>query len=205
MEIIICLIIGYLLGSLNPAALLAKLKHTNLREQGTRNLGASNATIVLGKKYGALVMVFDILKAFLAAKAAKWLFPKLVVSGLLAGLGAVIGHIFPFYMNFKGGKGLAAFGGLALACSPWMFVFLLTLGVVLMLVVNYSYVMPMSVAVLLPILVLIQTQRLDAFLICAAAGLLIIVKHWSNIGKAKRGEDIPIRDFVKNKLLTKSK
>lgn len=205
MEITVCLVIGYLLGSLNPAALLSKWKHTNLREQGTRNLGASNATIVLGKKYGALVMVLDIFKAFLAAKAAKWLFPKLFVAGLLAGLGAVIGHIFPFYMNFKGGKGLAAFGGLALAHSPWMFLILLTLGVVLMIVVNHSYVMPMSVAVLLPIMVLIQTQRLDAFLICVAAGILIIVKHWSNIGKAKRGEEFLIRNFIKEKLLTKSK
>lgn len=121
LETVISLVIGYLLGTLSPAALFAKLKKVNLRKRGTGNLGATNTTMVLGKQYGALVMILDIGKAFLACKLAELLFPELAVAGLLAGAAAVVGHIYPFYMKFKGGKGLAAFGGMILAYNPWMF------------------------------------------------------------------------------------
>lgn len=203
MEIIICLLLGYLVGSLNPAALLAKLKNVNLRESGTKNLGASNTLLVMGKGYGALVMVLDILKAVFSAKIAKILLPQLAIAGLVAGLGAVIGHIFPFYMHFQGGKGLAAFGGMVLAFDPLMFLALLLLGLVLMLMVNYSFVVPMSAAALFPVLVAVKTKSLCATLTAAAASLLVIVKHWSNIGKAKRGEETKVRDVIRTKIFGK--
>lgn len=205
MEIIVCLIIGYLLGSLNPAALLASVKKINFREQGTGNLGASNAMILLGKGYGAFVMVFDILKAFAASKLAKLLFPQIALAGLIAGFAAVVGHVFPFYMKFQGGKGLAAFGGMVLAYKPWLFAALLTLGVILMVIVNYSYVMPMSAAVLFALYVVLTSGDIWTTLLAIAASLLVIVKHWSNIGKAKRGEEIKVRDLIRDKILTKSK
>ena len=198
MEIAIIILTGYLLGSLSPAALLSKIKQLDLRNQGTKNLGASNTMLVMGKKLGALVMLFDIFKAFFAAKLAKVLFPQLAIAQLLAGLSAVIGHIFPFYLGFKGGKGLAAFGGLVLACDPLVFLCLLTLGVILMLLTNASVAMPLSAGALFPVLTLIRSQSLAAFALAAAAGILIIVKQWSNVGKARRGEDIKIRSFVKN-------
>ncbi|MBQ9167550.1 MAG: glycerol-3-phosphate acyltransferase [Oscillospiraceae bacterium] len=203
MEIAFSLIIGYLLGSLNPAALLSKLKNINFREQGTGNLGASNTLLILGKKYGAVVMLFDIIKAVIAAKLAKWLFPQLALANLLAGSAAVVGHVFPFYLRFQGGKGLAAFGGLVLAYDPAMFLFLLLLGVVLMLIVNYSYILPMSAAFLFPFLALYKSQRVDVFLLTLAASALVIIKHWSNIGRARRGEEMKIREFIKEKLFSK--
>ena len=203
MEIAFSLIIGYLLGSLNPAALLSKLKNINFREQGTRNLGASNTLLILGKKYGALVMLFDIIKAVIAANLAKWLFPKLALASLLAGCAAVVGHIFPFYLGFRGGKGLAAFGGLVLAYDPAMFLFLLVLGIVLMLIVNYSFILPMSAAFLFPFLALYKSQQVEVFLLTLAASVLVIIKHWSNIGKARRGEEMKIREFIKEKLFVK--
>lgn len=198
-ELIGSLGIGYLFGVLSPAALLSRLKHQDLREKGTKNLGASNVMLVLGKGYGVIVMLFDILKAFVAAKLAKLLFPKLVVAGLLAGLGAVIGHVYPFYMGFKGGKGLAAFGGMVLAFNPKLFAFLLTLGVVLMLIVNYSFVVPMSAAVLFPVFAWLQTEDVAVLLIASAASGLVIVKHWGNIGRALQGNDLKIREFIMGK------
>lgn len=203
MKIVICLLLGYLLGSLNPAALLAKLKKVNLRESGTKNLGASNTLLVMGKGYGAIVMVLDILKAFLSAKIANILLPELAIAGLVAGLGAVIGHVFPFYMHFQGGKGLASFGGMVMAFDPLMFLTLLILGLILMLVVNYSFVMPMTAAALFPIFVALKTKSISATLIAGIASVFVIVKHWSNIGKAKRGEETKIRDVVKTKIFAK--
>lgn len=201
MNIFIIILTGYLLGGVNPAAMLAKFKQVDLRARGTKNLGASNAMLVMGKKCGALVMVIDIFKAFFAVKIAKWMFPRVFCAGLLAGLAAVAGHVFPFHLNFRGGKGLAAFGGLVLAFDPAAFVFLLALGLALMVVVNYSYVMPMSAATLFPVMELLRTGSVTVFFLCACASGIVIVKHWGNIARAKRGEDIQIRSFIKEKLL----
>lgn len=194
---VISLVIGYLLGTLSPAALFAKLKNVNLRKRGTGNLGATNTTMVLGKQYGALVMILDIGKAFLASKLAKLLFPELAVAGLLAGAASVVGHIFPFYMKFKGGKGLAAFGGMILAHNPWMFLGLLVGGIILVLIINYGIAMPMSVSVLFPVLVAVTSRDPVAIAICAATSVLIIVKHWSIFGRIRRGEDTKARDFIR--------
>lgn len=192
------MIIGYLLGTLSPAALLGRKKNVDLRKEGTHNLGASNTTLVLGKGYGALVMMIDILKAFVAAKTAKWLFPKLAAASILAGFAAVVGHIFPFYMNFKGGKGLAAFGGMILAYNPWVFLFLLSTGVFLMLVFNASVALPIYVAVVFPVFVWFGTHHVGMLLITVATSILIVVKHWSNIDRIKRGEEVNLRKFFKN-------
>ena len=143
-------------------------------------------------------MVIDIFKALAAAKLAKWLFPKLAAAAMLAGFGAIVGHVFPFYMNFRGGKGLAAFGGMVLAFDGWVFLFLLVTGILLMLVFNASVAMPMYAAAVFPFIALWKTRNLGIFLVSAAASVLIVVKHWSNIDKARRGEDLDIRRFVKN-------
>lgn len=203
MQITLSLLLGYLLGALNPAALFGKLKNVDLKKTGTKNLGASNATIVLGRGYGAIVMVFDILKAYFAGKIAKWLFPQLVIAGYLAALGAILGHVFPFYMQFQGGKGLAAFGGMVCFHSPWVLLFYLTVGVGLMLLFNYSVFLPLFAAVTFPIIALVQTGDVGIFLVSLGAGILVAWRHWENIGKIKRGEETPVRQVVATKVLKK--
>lgn len=203
MEVLATLAIGYSLGSLSPAALISKLKNKNLREHGTGNLGASNTLLVFGKALGVFVMIFDIAKAFLAAKLAELLFPKLALSGLIAGFAAIVGHNFPFYLHFKGGKGLAAFGGTVLYYNPLFFLALLVFGLVLMFIFNFSVVMPMSAAVLFPILVYLQSGNWGEVAMAGASSLLIIIMHFSNIEKAKNRTDVPIREFVTQKLFRK--
>lgn len=199
MQIIACALIGYLLGALNPAALLAKLKKENLREQGTGNLGATNTMLIMGKRYGALVMLFDIIKAVVAVKLAESCFSGLKVAGMIAGLSAVVGHVFPFYLKFKGGKGLAAFGGLILAYNPGLFLAALSISVVLMLIVNYSYIMPFFGSVIFPVYVALDSHDLTMILLATAASVLVFVMHFENFLKARRGEDRKIRDFLKRK------
>ena len=200
MKILLCILIGYLIGSLNPAALLSKLKKKDLRKQGTGNLGATNTMIVLGKGYGALVMLFDVAKAFASVKLVQLLFADLAVAGILAGSAAVIGHIYPFYLKFQGGKGLAAFGGMILAVDPLLFIILLVIALTLMLVINYSVAMPISAAVLFPILYGIRVKNLPEIIISIAICLLIVIKHYSNIQRAKNGDDIKVRDYIKDHL-----
>lgn len=202
MQVVSCLTLGYLLGSLNPAALLGFIKRKNLRQEGTKNLGASNVLMTIGKAAGVLVMLFDIFKAYFAAKIAKALFPQLVLAGLIASFAAVVGHIFPFYLKFQGGKGLAAFGGMVLAYDPVMFVGLLALCLAMMLLINHSYAMPMTAGVLFPILAGVRSGDIWVVLLTLSASLLIIIKHWSNIEKGKSGKEKKIRDFIKEDLFT---
>lgn len=104
MAVVCSIIIGYLLGCISPAALVSKIKNKDLRKSGTGNLGATNTLLVFGKSWGVCVMLFDVAKAFTACKLARWLFPSLPIAGMLAGSAAVAGHIYPFYMKFRGGK-----------------------------------------------------------------------------------------------------
>lgn len=203
MEIGISVVLGYLIGTLNPAALFAKIKKANLRDGGTGNLGATNALLIMGKAYGLLVMVLDILKGFLAFRLAAHLFPAVKIAGMIAGLAAIIGHIFPFYLKFKGGKGLAAFGGMILGYKPAMFWFVLITGFILIFIFNYSVALPMFAAAAFPIMVWLHSGSLELVAIAVIASAIIVVKHWSNIGKAKNGTDNKVRQYFKKHFLHK--
>lgn len=196
-EVILSSLIGYLIGSLSPSALLSKIKKENFRKQGTGNLGATNTMIILGKGYGALVMLFDIFKAFISALIAAAIFPELKLAGLVSGVFAVIGHIFPFYLKFRGGKGLAAFGGLILSFDPLMFLALLILTLILMFLFNYGVAMPISAAVLFPFLAFLKTKNLAVFVLTLTASALIIYKHIPNLKRALKKDDTTVRDYLK--------
>lgn len=200
MKILSCMILGYLLGCVNPAFIISKIKKKNIRETGTGNLGATNIMLNFGKGFGAFVMFFDIFKTILAVSIAEIIAPVISIAGLLAGSFAVLGHMFPFYLKFKGGKGLASFGGLVLALDQTLFLALLVLGLTLMFIVNYSYVMPFSAGALFPIAYMIRTDNVYVFIISAVIGGLIIYKHYPNREKALRGEDIRIREFFKSMI-----
>ena len=109
---------GYLIGSISFALLLAKFKGINLREIGSGNLGATNAGRALGKKLGVVVYWLDMLKGALPVLAAKLIFAEDVNVAVLVGVGAYLGHIWPLYLGFKGGKGVATLSGVLLVLAP---------------------------------------------------------------------------------------
>ena len=99
------LIIGYFFGCINFSYIVSRIKGFDIRKFGSGNAGASNVVIVIGKKAGLFVALVDIFKAFLAYKLAQYLFPDAYLNGvsyagMIAGVGAVLGHIFPFYLGF---------------------------------------------------------------------------------------------------------
>ena len=197
-------VIGYIIGCINPAAIISKVKHKKLRDKGTGNLGATNVTLVFGKRYGAFVMIFDIIKAFVAYHVTRLIFTASAYAAMVAGAFAVIGHCFPFYLRFKGGKGLAAFGGFVLAYNPIVFLMLLGFAMLLMIIVNYSFVVPYSGSIFFPVLVYLHSSDWVLCLIAALAGLLIMYKHFENIIKARDSKDIKVRDFFKRVFKKKS-
>lgn len=203
MKLVISLLVGYLLGTLSPAAFFGKLKKVNLREEGSKNLGASNAWITLGKGYFFAVMILDIFKSWLAAQIAWWAFPEVAVAGYVACIGAILGHIFPFYLHFKGGKGLAAFGGMVCTFNFWLLVFYLVFGFILIVIFNHSWIMPMVIGMTFPFVVLYFTKDWALFAVCLVGSIIIYITHFGNFLKAVRGTDFSTRELVGKRLKKK--
>ena len=202
MEYAISIIIGYLLGSISPAALISKIKKINLRKTGTKNLGATNTTLVLGKKFGAIVMIFDIAKGAASVLIAKLIFKEIaMLAGLLAGSAAVVGHMFPFYLKFRGGKGLAAYGGMVLAFDPLAFLLLLVIGLICAFVLNYGIALTASAAVLFPFVTAFRNMNsphlVPLTVIATLTSALLIVRHWGNIYRAFTKTEMTTRQFLK--------
>ena len=123
MERLICIAIGYACGLFQTAYILGKIYHIDIRKQGSGNIGTTNTMRILGIKVGALTLVCDCLKC-VAAVVVVWLlfrtsYPEhIVLLELYGALGAILGHDFPFFMKFKGGKGIACSFGMILALFP---------------------------------------------------------------------------------------
>lgn len=205
MSAILSLGMGYCIGCISPAAWVAKLKNVDLKSEGTKNLGATNTALVLGRYAGYFVLLFDILKAYFSYKLARILFPYLRLAGLISGIGVILGHCFPVTMHFQGGKGLASFGGIVLAHDPRAFVFLLFLGMFMAFVLNYGVYLAITAALLFPVSCwVLHADALEA-LVCAITGGIIIAMHMTNLRRALTQEDpIHMRDgfhriFGKNK------
>ncbi len=196
-----CAGIGYLLGSVSPSYILGKIKKVDLRSSGTKNLGASNTFMHFGRFWGAFVMLFDILKAFVAVKVCQFLFHELAFAGLVAGSASVLGHNYPFYLKFKGGKGLASYGGFILGVSPPLFLMLLVSCVVLAFIFNYGCTIALSAAVLFPILVGIKFGSAIAFIITAVCSVSLFYKHTENLRRIRAGEETKFRAFIGKYIL----
>lgn len=121
MERIICLVIGYVFGLFQTGYIYGRMHNIDIRKYGSGNAGTTNALRVLGKKAGLIVFAGDAAKTILSCAIARVLFtgnPDVDMLVLYAGFGAILGHNFPFYLNFKGGKGIAATAGI-LASTDW--------------------------------------------------------------------------------------
>lgn len=124
MERILCLVVGYLFGLFQTAYFYGKLHGIDIREHGSGNAGTTNTLRVLGTKAGVIVLVGDILKCMIAIFLCRYVFsashPDMVyLLQMYTAAGVILGHNFPFYMHFKGGKGIAATAGLILSFHPY--------------------------------------------------------------------------------------
>ena len=121
---ILCLLLGYCFGLVQTSYIYGKLHGIDIREYGSGNAGTTNALRVLGKRAGLVVLLGDFLKAAIACIAARFIgiyfFPEIIYPLIFwAGFGVVIGHNYPFYMSFKGGKGIAATAGVIFGTLDW--------------------------------------------------------------------------------------
>ncbi|MBQ4312690.1 MAG: glycerol-3-phosphate acyltransferase [Clostridia bacterium] len=196
MELILCSVGGYFVGCINPAYFIAKAKGFDIRTRGTGNAGATNAVFSLGFKTGLLVMLIDVLKAFFSVRIAKYVFAASSVAGIVAGIFCAIGHIFPFYMNFHGGKGTACLGGIILALTPRLLMPMLVGVMVIGLVIDYASILPLIGAAAYPILYYAATGSSSGALLLALMFPLMLWTHRKNFAKHRNGEESSFRSVI---------
>ena len=197
MDYVLIVLLAYILGSSNMAFYLAKLKKVDIRSSGSGNLGTSNATILLGWGSGVAVGAHDIGKGVLAVVLAKLFFPELEYAGAAAGVACVLGHIFPFYLKFKGGKGFAPYIGMTLAMS-WKFalvVIALIIGITL--ITDYLVLGTFTTITIVPVWMGIASQNYILALILLIATTVIFIKHRENFTRLRNGTEIGLRSTAK--------
>ncbi|WP_370447073.1 glycerol-3-phosphate 1-O-acyltransferase PlsY [Exiguobacterium sp. TNDT2] len=198
---IIIILISYLLGSIPFALLVGKLGYkVDVREHGSGNLGTTNTFRVLGKKAGTLVLLGDMGKGLVASLLP--LFFGSEMSLLLAGIPAIIGHSYPVFAKFKGGKSVATSAGVLLAAFPWFFVVVVGTFIVTLLVSKTVSLSSMAASVVGLVTVvaygIIAKDWLPLIVIVPLA-LFIIIKHRSNWQRIRAGTEPKVPLFQKRK------
>lgn len=203
MKELILIIFAYLLGSIPTALIVSKrFFGIDIRDYGSGNMGATNTFRVLGPKYGTIVMIVDILKGMAAVGLFSFI-PYYVRdeyarTNLMLGLGmaVVLGHVFPIFANFKGGKGVATLFGMILAIQPIIAICCVGVFILVLFLTRYVSLSSILGAVMLPICVLWIWNDDAVFyrVFAIVVAVLVVLTHQKNIGRIIRGVEsrIPI-------------
>ena len=203
MEYALVILLAYLLGCSNMALYISKIKKLDLRAGGSGNLGASNATALMGWRAGATVAVHDIGKSVLAVVLAKLMFPQLPLIGAVAGVASVLGHIFPFYLKFKCGKGFASYIGMTLALNWKLALVIMALVLIVTLITDYIAVGTTLTILSVPTYLGIAEHSILLALILCGATVVIIYKHRMNYVRSYNGTEMGLRSVAKGQYKVK--
>ncbi|AJY77187.1 glycerol-3-phosphate 1-O-acyltransferase PlsY [Paenibacillus beijingensis] len=183
-------IISYLLGSISFSIVAARLlKGIDIRQHGSGNAGATNTLRVLGKGPGITVFVLDILKGVAAVLLGRWLVPDSEWVPALCGLAAIVGHNWPVYFRFKGGKGIATMVGimLTLAFLPGLYAGIAAIAVIAL--TRYVSLGSLVFSVLAPAFILMMNLSLPLFWISLILCAFAFIRHRTNIVKLVQGRE----------------
>jgi len=185
-------IASYLVGAIPFGLIVGKLAGIDVRAGGSGNIGATNVSRLLGKKLGLVTLVLDCLKGFLPIFAASHLLPEgnnREIVLLLCGIMAVVGHMFPVYLGFRGGKGVATSLGVFLFLSPPAIGISLVVFVGAVAFSGFVSVGSLAAAGLFPLWLFVLGQPVAPVFAGLVIALLIWIKHYENIGRLFRGEE----------------
>ena len=197
MGYLIVIALAYLIGTSSMTLYLSKLQNINMRAGGSGNLGASNAVLLMGWKAGVLVAIHDIGKAVLAVWLAQRIFPALPYIGAVAGVCSVLGHIFPFYLKFKGGKGFASYFGMTLALNWRLALVLFFVVLAVTFLTDYIVVGTLTTTLSGPAyLGITQNDWILPCILMVASGV-IWYKHRENFVRILNGTEIGLKSAFK--------
>ena len=194
-------LIGYLFGCFHTSYFISKMvSQKDIREIGSGNAGASNVTSELGWKYGILTGFVDVLKAYIPTQIVLYIFPgayqplDLIA---LAGTGAVLGHIYPFFLDFRGGKGIACYIGLLLAMD-WKIGVATIIGLIFITIItDYVAVGSITLYIIIPLLAYYRDHS-DVVIGCAVVLFGVgMIKHWINVHRILGGTETGLRSVFK--------
>ena len=200
MEYLVSIAAGYLAGSLNFAYFIGRLNHIDIRDKGSGNAGASNILAVFGWKAGILTVLFDIFKAFLVIWLIGRLFPGNQSLKVIAGCCAVLGHIFPFYMQFRGGKGFASLIGTILALDFRFALIVVAAVVIITLITDHIVIATLLASAATPVYFYVIKYSAVSIVCLGIIAVIILYKHKINIIRLLKGEEIGLRDGRKHRL-----
>jgi glycerol-3-phosphate acyltransferase PlsY len=203
MKEIILIIIAYLIGSIPTALIISKhFFNIDIREYGSGNMGATNTFRILGSKFGTIVMIGDMLKGVFAVALYHflpyYLTNELDRTNFMLGLGiaAVVGHIYPVWAQFKGGKGVATLFGMVLAIQPIVAINCVAVFLAVLFLTRYVSLSSIIAGVALPICVLWIYNEKEVFyrVFAVAVAALIVLTHQKNISRLIKGNEsrVPI-------------
>jgi glycerol-3-phosphate acyltransferase PlsY len=207
MEIAFLIILAYLIGSIPTAVWVSqKIYGIDIREHGSGNAGATNTFRILGKKAGTAVMVGDMLKGFLAVKLSllsnfSWESEAITNLQVALGLAAVVGHIFPIWADFRGGKGIATLFGMILSIQPLVAVSLVGVFVLILFLTRYVSLSSITASIAFPVLIvfIFREPEISYKVFAIATACLVVLTHHKNIGRLIAGNESKVKSFRKRR------
>jgi len=213
---ILLVVLAYLLGSIPTAVWVSKkFFGIDIREHGSGNAGATNTFRVLGKNAGTLVMIVDMLKGFLAVKLSvlshySW-HPspseEFVNLQVVLGLAAVVGHIFPIWAGFRGGKGIATLFGMILGIQPLVAISLVGVFMLMLLATRYVSLSSISASIAFPLMILFifREPEWSYKLFAIGTAALVVLTHHKNISRLLNGNESKVPIFKKRDKMRRNR
>jgi acyl phosphate:glycerol-3-phosphate acyltransferase len=203
LELGVKLLLAYLLGTVLGSLLLGRLRGVDIRSMGSGNAGATNAMRTQGKWFGLSVLCIDVVKGLIAVR---WL-PSAVLLGIgidpdvsrswltvACGFAVIVGHVFPVWFGFRGGKGFATMIGVIGALEPWLLLVLLVAWLVVVMLTGYVGLAAMlSAAALVIAVIAFQPDNLPLLVFCVSVAAFVVFTHRSNIARMRAGKESRVR------------
>jgi glycerol-3-phosphate acyltransferase PlsY len=202
LKYVLIFIVGYLFGNIVISYIIGKIKAgIDIRQHGTNNAGASNVAVTVGYKYALVAYIVDILKGVAPVVIARVSFPDLIYAPVIAGCGAVLGHIFPFVIKFKGGKGFATYIGMILALTPIAGLVFGIAAIILGLVTDRFVISTVLVVFTYPFYSLIRNGLgfMSGFFVLMITSIIVIYKHKDNIRRIVKNTEPRLRVNFRSK------
>ncbi len=196
-QAIMTILVGYAFGCIQPAYFLSKIVgKMDIREHGSGNAGASNITAIMGWKYGFIVGLVDILKGIFAVLVVRWIYPGSPDLAYLSGIMAIIGHIFPFYLKFRGGKGVATLVGMMFGINWKLGIIFVLLVALPALLADYIVAGSFAAFIALPFVTYISGYPIVFILISVCLTILCFYLHRANIQRIINKEELKISTVI---------
>ena len=187
-NIILVMIIGYLIGSIPFGFLAGKVKGIDIRKVGSGNIGATNIYRNLGPVPALIVFLLDLLKGTLAVYVASIIVGQPAVN-VAAGLAAVIGHMYPIYLKFKGGKGSATGLGVLFGITPDLFAIAIIYTALAVALTRYVSLTSITGVILIAVLMFVMHKPYEYFVVAVIVAVLVIIRHIPNIKRLISGKE----------------